>query len=65
MRTYRCIGPCLPDVTAVAVESTIKLWSNPSSWPTGKVPLAGEDVVIEPGKNFVFDLAESPIYKYV
>lgn len=65
MKTYRCVGPCLPAVTEVAVESNVRLWSNDASWPSGKVPLAGEDVVIEPGKNFVFDLEESPIYTYI
>ena len=43
----------------------MNLWSNPASWPSGSVPVAGEDVVIAPGKNFIFDLEESPIYNYV
>jgi hypothetical protein len=51
MKGYRCVGPCptLTAITDVAVENTTRLWSDPASWPSGKVPLAGEDVVIAPG----------------
>jgi len=49
MKGYRCVGPCLPAITAVGVENSTRLWSVPASWPSGKVPLAGEDVVIAPG----------------
>jgi hypothetical protein len=52
-------------VAAQVVETNIRLWSNPASWTSGKVPLAGEDVVVEPGFNVVYDLEESPIYRYV
>jgi hypothetical protein len=47
------------------IESDEKLWSNPATWPSGKVPIAGENVEILPGKNIVFDLEDSPIYNYV
>jgi hypothetical protein len=65
MRSYRCIGPCLAAVTEQVVETNVRLWSNPASWKSGKVPLEGEDVVVEPGYNVVYDLEESPIYRYV
>ena len=66
MKGYRCIGSCITDtVETQVVEDTVRLWSEASSWTAGRVPAAGEDVVIEPGKNFVFDLAESPIYNYL
>ena len=65
MKGYRCDGPCLPAVSTVAIETTVRLWSAASSWKSGKVPVAGEDIVIEPGQNFLFDLEESPIYNYV
>lgn len=65
MKAYRCVGPCLPPVTTVPIESTIRYWSNITSWVSGKVPIAGEDVVIPPGQNFIFDLDVSPIYNYV
>jgi hypothetical protein len=47
MGTTRCIGPC-----NAAVEEEVEevgeetLWSNPKSWPSGKVPVADEDVEI-------------------
>jgi hypothetical protein len=47
------------------IETTEKLWSQPTTWPDGKVPVAGDDVVILPGKNIIYDLEDSPIYKYV
>jgi len=65
MQSYRCIGPCLPAIAAQVIETNVRLWSNPASWKSGKVPLAGEDVVVEPGFNVVYDLEESPIYRYV
>ena len=65
MKGYRCVGPCLPAISAVAIENTTRLWSLNTSWSSGNVPLAGEDVVIEPGQNFIYDLEDSPIYNYV
>jgi hypothetical protein len=65
MKGYRCVGPCLPAISAVAIENTSRLWSLNTSWSSGKVPLAGEDVVIEPGQNFIYDLEDSPVYNYV
>lgn len=65
LRGYRCIGPCLPAVTAVVISSNITYWSNLTTWKNGSLPKAGEDVVIEPGQNIVYDLEESPIFNYV
>ncbi len=62
---YRCDGPCIAAVTNVAIDANQKLWSQASSWKSGKVPLAGENVVVEPGQNLIYDLEESPIYNYV
>lgn len=62
---YRCDGACLAAVTQIVVESTVRLWSNPTTWPSGKVPQAGEDVEVLTGKNIVYDLEDSPIYNYV
>ena len=62
---YRCDGPCDAAVSTVAIDANQKLWSQPTSWKSGKVPLAGEDVVVEPGQNLIYDLEESPIYNYV
>lgn len=49
MQGYRCIGPCLPAVSQVALENRIRYWSDPQAWNSSKVPVAGEDVVIPPG----------------
>ena len=62
---YRCDGPCIAAVSNVAIDATQKLWSQASSWKSGKVPLEGEDVVVEPGQNLIYDLELSPIYNYV
>jgi hypothetical protein len=57
----RCIGPCLPTINETEVESEYRRWSNASVWPSGKVPVAGEDVEIKSGWNMLYDVAESPI----
>lgn len=38
-----------------------RFWSDPQSWPSGKLPVEGEAVHIEPGWNMTLDLAETPI----
>jgi cell migration-inducing and hyaluronan-binding protein len=32
-------------------------WSNPATWPNGKVPVAGDKVTIEKGKDVVLDVS--------
>jgi len=62
---HRCIGSCneaIVEVTEIAGET---LWSNPKSWPSGKVPVAGEDVEIESGWNMTMDVADTPILNLV
>jgi hypothetical protein len=49
----------------IVVEDTVRYWSKATSWPSGKVPLEGEDVTIDGGLNFVYDLEDSPIYKNI
>jgi len=67
----RCLESCFEIVldnlndTNGTVEATERLWSDPASWPTGKVPAEGEDVHIEPGWNMTMDLEETPILGYV
>lgn len=66
MVAYRCNGACLAATTPqIAVEPTVRLWSNPTTWPSEKVPQDGDDVEILNGKNIVYDLEESPIYNYI
>jgi hypothetical protein len=65
MKGSRCIGSCLPAIAQQEIETTEKLWSQPSTWPDGKVPIAGQDVKILPGKNIIYDIEDSPIFTYV
>jgi hypothetical protein len=41
------------------------LWSDPTTWKTGELPKADEDVEVPPGEDILYDLEESPIYRYV
>ncbi len=50
------------DVAAAAQEQGAhalkqELWSNPATWPDGKVPSAGETVTIEKGKDVLLDVS--------
>ena len=45
--------------TSPAVEQT--LWSDPATWPDGKVPAAGDKVTIEQGKEVVLDVSPPPL----
>lgn len=67
MKGYRCNGPCLTAITEVAVETNVRKWSDPKSWTSGKVPLAGEDAVVEAGWNMIYDIdnANAPIYRMI
>tara|TARA_B110000285_G_scaffold54144_1_gene61670 strand:+ start:760 stop:1521 length:762 start_codon:yes stop_codon:yes gene_type:complete len=62
----RCIGSCFAEaIVETDVIDPIKLWSDPKSWTSGKVPLAGEDVHIESGWNMTMDVADTPIFRLV
>jgi len=68
LKANRCPGgQCqLALVEKKEVEKTERLWSDPKSWTSGKVPLAGEDVEVEPGWNMIFDLGDdSPVFNIV
>lgn len=65
MVAVRCIGSCLSNVVSVAVENATRLWSDPKQWPNETVPKEGDNVIIPPGQNWVFDLPESPMYRYI
>lgn len=65
MTGVRCYGGCSEAIEEVEeVENEVRLWSNPSSWTNGTVPVAGEDVHVESGWNMVYDLndTQAPIY---
>jgi G8 domain len=61
----RCVGSCLTGLQSVATEDKVRLWSDPKSWTSGKVPIEGESVDIEPGWNMEFDLENSPVFKFI
>jgi hypothetical protein len=46
MKGYRCIGPCLPSIKEVTIDTTQRMWSNPDTWLSGKVPKEDEDAII-------------------
>jgi hypothetical protein len=55
---------CQEDIATVATGPE-RFWSDPNSWPSGKLPIEGENVHIEPGWNMTLDLAETPILTLV
>ena len=63
---YRC-DPCyVPKPVIVNPdELPFRYWSNPADWPSGELPKEGEDIEIETGWKMVFDLPESPHYRYL
>ncbi|CAI2373695.1 unnamed protein product [Moneuplotes crassus] len=68
LKADECIswGNCNADLTEDAeIEKNYRRWSNPSSWTSGKVPVAGEEVLIEPTWNMLYDLEDSPILKSI
>ena len=66
MKGYRCVGSCLAAIADVVIEDTVRYWSSPKSWKSGSVPLEGEDAIIEPGYNVIYDVVgDSPIYNQV
>lgn len=67
---WRCVGTdwdgnCdLDEVPDGEVEDTERLWSRASSWENlpGRIPIDGDDIVIEPSWNMIYDLpADGPI----
>ncbi|TNV88229.1 hypothetical protein FGO68_gene13028 [Halteria grandinella] len=55
-------GDCNEGIVDVPVEDGSRLWSNPASWTSGAVPVAGEAVKVESGWNMIYDIEDSPIY---
>jgi hypothetical protein len=68
-RTTRCryytASWCVVPTVATACTGPTHLWSDPTTWPTGKVPAAGDDVEIPSGKIIEFDLASSPVLNLI
>lgn len=61
MKGYRCVDSCFGAIEDMPLETTVRLWSNPDSWPKGVLPREGENVEIKSGWNMIFDIPESPL----
>jgi len=59
---YRCKKWCPGGVEEKPLETTVRRWSNPEAWPTGRVPAEGDEVLVESGWNMLYDIEESPIF---
>ncbi len=57
------LGGIFAAVQAKDGKSTVKptLWSDPATWPDRKVPVAGDKVTIESGKDVVLDVSPPPL----
>jgi len=53
----------VPDVEVIALNEKFKYWSNTTTWPSGKLPIHGEEVEIKSGDWIVLDMVETPILK--
>lgn len=65
---HRCIYNCVIYVAPVydkPLEKETNLWSDPKTWKNlpNRIPLEGEDVVIESGRNVIYDIGRSPLFK--
>ena len=59
-------GNCNPDLTEDAViETDYRRWSDPTSWTSGSLPVEGDQVLIEPTWNMLYDLVDSPVFKSI
>lgn len=57
MTAHECVENCGgEEVVEEELSDEVTLWSNPKSWPSGAVPVDGEDVLIESGVNMVLDV---------
>jgi hypothetical protein len=60
----RCVLGFCPtdDVEEVELETGSRLWSDPTNWPNGELPVEGDDVQVESGWNMYYDLEDSPVF---
>jgi hypothetical protein len=64
MEGIRCVADCEDELGPEEPLGEAKLWSDPTSWPSGEVPVSG-DVMINLGENIIYDLEDSPIFDLV
>lgn len=55
-------GTCFAPVPTAVACSTEVNWSDPTAWPSGKVPVENDTVSILPGVCMVLDI-DTPILK--
>jgi len=62
----QCITGVCPQATVVIVPiaGDALYWSNTTTWDSGVLPVAGEDVHIKPGVHIILDI-ETPILNLV
>jgi len=57
MTISECVNDCGGEaVVEEELSDEFLYWSKPSSWPSGAVPVEGDDVVIESGVNMILDV---------
>lgn len=61
----RCVGACNVQINETDEVGEERLWSNPNSWPDGKVPGEGDNVHIESGWNMTMDVANTSVFTLV
>lgn len=54
---------CAPPISSCT--GTTKLWSDHATWPSGVLPMDGDNVTIPSGEIIFFDLEESPILNQI
>lgn len=63
---HRCVGQCYEEPEAPVLEDNrTRYWDRPVDWPSGNVPVAGEDVEIPLGMRMIFNMNPSPVYKQI
>jgi hypothetical protein len=58
---FRCVVDCdQPEVEEVEISDELIYWSDPTAWPSGEIPVEGDEVEIIPGANMILDI-ETPM----
>lgn len=61
MTGVRCIDYCQEAIEDKPLELTERYWSIAEHWEDfGRVPVEGDEVVIESGWNMIYDIEDSP-----
>jgi hypothetical protein len=51
----------------VPIEDRVRRWSKREDWDSNTVPIAGDNITIEPSWNMIYDVADAdaPILNYL